>query len=236
MGRQVRPTGRWSRRRVLSGLLIGAGAVAGLLGAAQVVLPRIAAAVVRDRLGGGDQVVSVSVRAVPAIQLLWRHADRVTAHVRSYDADGDEIADELAETATVGELDVRIDRLRVPRGLVLRDVRLRKRKAELHGEALVDPADLAGALPRGLDVRPVASDDGGVVLEGRARAFGVGASLRLRVAASGGRVVVAPEVPLLGALAAITLFADPRIDVERIAARQRPDGRFELRAWARVLD
>jgi hypothetical protein len=218
-------------------LLIGAGVVVLLLVLAQLVLPRIAAGVVRGRLGGSDQVLTASVRALPAVQLLWGHADRVAAHVRSYDAGDVDIADELVQTTAVDELDIRIDRLRATRGLVLDDLRVAKRDGLLEGQAVLDPARLSAVLPAGIDARPVATDDGSVVLQGGGSLLGLGTSLRLNVVVTGGgHVVVRPGSGLLAALASYTLFADERVAVESLTATPLPDGRFLYRATARVTD
>lgn len=102
----------------------------------------------RDRLGDSAEVLSVDVRAFPAVQLLWRHADRVTARVRRYDASGVDIGALLAQTAGTDAVDVRIERVDSGRGVVLRDLRLRKAGGLLHATALLG-GDRAAALPTG---------------------------------------------------------------------------------------
>src|SRR3954451_6646273 len=52
--------------------------------------------------------------------------------------------------------------------LVLRDLRLRKDGSHLAGEAGVTQEDLAAAMPPGVGLRPVASQDGSLVLEAQA--------------------------------------------------------------------
>lgn len=193
------------------------------------VLPRLAEGVVRDRLGGSGEVVSVDVRAFPAVTLLWRHADRVTARVRSYDATGVDLADELAQTAGVGVLDVRIGRVDTGHGVTLRDLRVRKRDGLLTATAVLDGRQLAAALPLAADARLVPEPDGTVVLEGDAGPV----TWRARVVVRDGAVVVAPE-GLLGLFARATVFSDRRVRVERIAARPLRDERFRLDARARV--
>lgn len=229
MGSQAAPRRGRRRRRAL---LLGAGGAVALLAVGQVALPRIAAHVVRERLGGAAQVRSVEVRAVPAIQLLWGRADRVAADVRAFDASGRDLADELARTRAVDALDLRIERLRAVRGVALADARLTKRGDALAAAATLDPAALRAALPPGVDVRPVAADDGAVVLEGRAGLLGLGAAMRLRVVAVDGRVVVRPELGLLGLLARVTLFDDARIAVTALTARPLADGRVRYAARA----
>jgi hypothetical protein len=194
----------------------------------QFALPRVAEDVVKDRLGG-DEVQQVEVDALPAIELLWRHADRVSARVRSYDVQAHDIADEIAQTAGVQQLDVRIERVRVAAGLELHDVLVEKRDGVLRGSALLDPGQIAAALPAGIEGELVPQADGTVVVDARV----AGAPVRLRVEARDGRVVARPE-GLLGLLTSYTLFADPRIEVERVSAEPGPDGRVTVRAKARV--
>lgn len=210
-------------------LLIAAGLLAALLALAQLALPRLAARVVVDRLGGRGEVIAAKVSALPAIELLWGRADAVSARVRSYDARSGDVADDLAETAHVDRLDVTIERVRAADGVELRDVRVRKRDGVLSGSALLDPRRLAGALPAGVSAAIVPRADGAVVVEAVVK----GIPARLRVVARDGRLVARPD-GLLGIFAAYTLFADPRIAIESVAARPRPDGRFELSARARV--
>lgn len=202
-----------------------------LLVVAQLVLPRLAENEVRRRLGGGDEVLEAKVEAWPAIELLWRHADRVTARVRSYDASSGDIADDLAETTQVGELDVRMERVRAAEGVELQDVRVAKRHGVLTGSAVLDPDQLASALPPGVEARLVPQADGTIVAA--ARIAGVPLPVRLQVIARDGEVVARPT-GLLGIIAGYTLFSDPRIEVESVGATPLSDGRFQLHATARL--
>lgn len=181
------------------------------------------------QLGGDAEVIHVEVDALPAIELLWQHADRVVARVRSYDAAGTSIADDLARTRKVDELDVRIERVRATPEVELHELRVEKRDGILSGSAIVDPDEVAAALPAGVEGRLVPSGDGDVRVAARIG----GAALTLDVVARDGRVVARPP-GLLGLIGSYTLFADPRIDVRRVAAFALPDGRVELRAWARL--
>lgn len=181
------------------------------------------------RLGGDAEVTAVQVDALPAIELLWQHADRVVARVRSYDAEGASIADDLAQTRKVDTLDVHIERVRATADVELHRLRVEKRDGLLSGSAIVDPGQVAAALPAGVEGRLVTSGDGDVRVEARIG----GAALTLEVAARDGRIVARPQ-GLLGLITSYTLFADPRIDVRRVAAFALPDGRVELRAWAKL--
>jgi hypothetical protein len=185
---------------------------------------------VRDRLGGRREVVSVAVRAVPAITLLWGRADRVSAQVRTYDLRGADVAEELARTAGVTRLDVRIARVEAGHGVVLQDVEVRKRGRRLSATALLDGAQLTAALPGEVGARLVPEPDGSVVV-----AAGAGGSgrLRARVEVRDGRVVVRPD-GLLGLVAAVTVFDDPRIEVLQLTAEPRDDGSFALGVEALV--
>jgi hypothetical protein len=183
---------------------------------------------VKDRLGS-EEVMQVDVDALPAVELLWRHADRVSARVRSYDAQANDVADDLAQTAGVQQLDVRIERVRAAAGLELRDVLVEKRDGRLRGSAVLDPGQLGAALPAGVEGTLVPQADGAIVVDARI----AGAPVRLRVDARGGRVVARPD-GVLGILTSFTLFADPRIDVERVSAEPGADGRVTVRAQARV--
>ena len=80
------------------------GLVVVLLGVAQLVLPGIAAQGVRDRLSGSGQVLSVSVHAFPAIELLWHHADSIDLRLGRYRAAPGRLADLLHQASGVGTL------------------------------------------------------------------------------------------------------------------------------------
>lgn len=169
------------------------------------------------------------MRALPAIELLWRRADSVEARVRSYDAAGVDVADELAQTGGVGELDVRIARVRATAGVTLDDVRVSKRDGVLRGRGVLAGEELSRALPPRVELALVPRRDGAVVLAGRIG----GAPVRLRVVAHDGRVIARPE-GLLGVFAGYPVFSDARIDVQRVAAVPLPGGRFALSARARL--
>jgi hypothetical protein len=210
-------------------VLVGVGVLVLLLAVAQLALPRVAEHEVTEQLGGDGEVTEAKVEAFPAIELLWRHADRVSAQVGTYDARIGDIADDVAQTRRVDELDVRIDRVRAGDDLVLHDVRVGKRDGLLEGSGVLDAGQLAGALPAGVEGVIVPQADGAIVVDARI----AGASVRLRVVVRDGRVVARPD-GLLGILTSYTLFADPRIEVESVTAGPLPDGRFELHATARV--
>jgi hypothetical protein len=213
------------RRIALAGLV----AVVVLLVVAQLVLPGIAANDLRDRLARSGRVISVSVSAFPAIELLWHRADSVDVHLASYRASGAAgVGRALDQTAQAGSIDATIDQLDT--GLVtLRDVTLRKRGDVLTGRAILTDANLRAALPAGLEVEPVASGDGKLVLQGSALGLTADATL----SAERGALQIAPDVPLIGSLLTITVFQDPHVDVEGVGASTVPGG-YAMVAGARL--
>jgi hypothetical protein len=216
------------RARLSVGVAVLAFAVLAL---AQVLLPRIAAQDLRHRLSRSGEVEHLEVHAFPALELLWHHADRVVVRMRTYRSSTGSLARLLGQSVDVDQLDATAARF--SSGLLaLRDARLRKRGGVLTGEARVSEADVRAALP-GLDVRPVASGGGQLVLEGSVNVLGARVSLRARAGAQGGRLVVEPEGLPLGGLATITVFDDPHVAIESVGAEPAPDG-FRLSARGRL--
>jgi hypothetical protein len=209
--------------------LIAAAAVVLLLVVAQFVLPGIAANDLRDRLARSGRVVSVSVSAFPAIELLWHRAGTVDVHLASYRASGTAgLGRALDQTTQAATINAKIDELDT--GLVtLRDVTLRKRGDVLTGRAILTEANLQAALPPGLTVEPVASGDGTLVLQGSALGLTADATL----SAAHGALQIAPDVPLLGSLLTITVFQDPNLDVQGVGASVVPGG-YAMVASARL--
>lgn len=124
----------------------------------------------RDRLGGAPEVVAVEVGALPAVQLLWRHADRLQARVRRYDARGVDVGAELARTAAIDVVDLRIAAADSGRGVVVRDLVVRKRGELLQLSGRIGDRRLAAALPGAADVvelivRGLLSSDRRVAIE-----------------------------------------------------------------------
>ena len=173
----------------------------------------------------------MSISAFPALKLLWNRADDVTVRMGALEASQGRFADLLARS---GDADDVVASAREQRILTLRlhDSSLRKRGDELALSSTVEDADLRAALPPGFEVRPVASGDGALVFEGSAQLLGQRFEGRAVVAARDGRLLLTPDLPFGGFLA-MTLFADPRIEVLSVGARQRPGG-FTLTARMRL--
>lgn len=193
-----------------------------MLGVAQLVLPGIAADRLRDRLSASGTVLSVKVSAFPAIELLWHRADRVVVRMGQYHSGSSDLGSSLAQTADVGSFDASVDVLQSGL-LTLRDATLTKRGNELTGTALVTESDLRSAVPFLDNVEPVASGNGKLTLRGTATLLGFTASVDATVAAQGGQLVVAPDVPL-GGLATVTVFSNPHVDVQDVGASAAQGG------------
>lgn len=207
------------------------GVVLLVLVLAQLLLPGIEAGRLRDRLGRSGKVLDVEVDAFPAVELLWHQADRVTVHMDSYRGSPGQLGNLLAEAHDVGSLDASIREL--DSGLLtLRDATVRKRGDELTASARVTEADLRAALPILQSVEPVASTQGQLTLRGTATLLGVSATVDATVQAQDGQLVVQPDVPL-GGLARITVFANPKLEVQDVAASTAPGG-FSVSAQARL--
>ena len=200
--------------------------VAALVGV-QLVLPRVAERRISDGLAATGEVRRVSVKAVPAIKLLFRRADRVEIDMAEARAGTGRLAKLLRQTRGAREVDARVDLVRVG-PLQLRGVALRKDHNRLSGEASLSNADLAAALPRQLALRPVDDPAGQLVLEASAGVF----TARARLSARDGALVIAPD-GLLGGLGSLTIFRDSRVQVTDVGSRVG-DGGFTVTAAGRL--
>jgi hypothetical protein len=202
-----------------------------LLVVAQLVLPGVAAQHVRDRLARSGQVLSVSVSAFPAIELLWHQADSVTVRLGTYRSSSSNLGSNVGQAVDVGTL--RASARVLDSGLLtLRHASLTKTGSTLQGSALVSEADLRHSLPVLQSVTPVASGGGELILRGKVNFLGATATVDGVVAARNGAVVVAPNVPF-GALATVRVFSNPHVYVQSIAASPAPDG-FRVSATGRL--
>lgn len=182
----------------------------------QLLAPPIAASLLRHRLAKDGKALSVHVSAFPWLQLLWQHADEVTATMASYRAEPGKVKSMLGEVGGIGKLDLSIGIFHTGL-LTLRHVSLTKRTGELVGVAELELKDLQAALPMIQSLTPVHDDSGQLVLRGTASVLGVRASVDAVVAARDGKLVVAPT-GLLGAFAAVTLYDDPMVHVQSVRA------------------
>lgn len=217
------------RRRRLIVLWLGglAAVIVVLLVIAQLVLPGIAAQRLRDSLSKSGRVLEVKVSAFPAIELLWHQADSVVVRLDRYRTTPGHLGSKLGEAADTGTLDASVQELDTGL-LTLRNGQLKKRGDELTGSATLTETNLRSAVPFVHDVTPVASGNGQLTLRGTA--LGVTADATLH--AVDGKLVISPDVPLLSALS-VTVFSNPRLYVQGVAARTVPGG-FVLSGHARL--
>ncbi len=206
-------------------------AVVVVLGVGQLVLPGIAAQSLRDRLSGSGQVLEVGVHAVPAIELLWHQAGHVVVALGRYRSSSSQVGTMLDQTGSVDRLDVSVRQLDTGL-LTLRNATLHKQGSVLTASAKVTEADLRSALPILQTVSPVASGHGQLILQGTATLLGITATVDAEVRASNGSIVVAPDVPF-GALATVTVFSDPHLEVQSVGASPVPSG-FSITATGRL--
>lgn len=212
-------------------LATAAGVVLVLLAAAQFVLPAIAAQRLRDRLAASGKVLQVEVDAFPAIELLWHHADRVVVRMSQYRSDPGDLGGLLHEAADVGSLDASVAELDVGQ-LTLRNVSLRAHASTLTATARVTEADLRAALPVVQSVQPAASAAGQLTLRGTAAVLGTRGGLDATVRAQNGQLVLQPDVPF-GGFAKITIFRNPKLEVDSVGANAAPGG-FSVSANGRL--
>lgn len=217
-------------RRIVA--LATAGVVLVLLVIAQLVLPRVAEQRIRDRLASSGRVISVHVSAFPAIELLWHDADKVEVKMASYRSNSTHLGSLLGQSSGFGTLDASAQVLTTGL-LTVRNAQLHKHGDTLVGTATVNENDLRASIPILQSVTPVASGDGTLILRGTGTFFGVTATVDAAVEAQRGKLVVSPNVPLLGQVFTLTLFSDPRVSIQRVAASPAPGG-FTLTAIGRV--
>ena len=212
-------------------VLTAAGLVLLALVVAQLLLPGIAAQELRDELGQSGTVLEVKVSSFPAIKLLWHKADSVVVRMGRYRSGSSHLGDTLGRAADSGSLDASAQELIVG-PLIFRNATLRKRGGELTASATVTEANLRSAVFFLDNVEPIASANGRLVLRGNASFLGLHATVDATVSARDGALLVAPNIPL-GAVAAITLFDNPHVQVTSVTATNVPGG-FRVSANATV--
>lgn len=199
-----------------------------VLGVGQLVLPGIAASVLRDRLAKSGRVLSVRVSAFPAIELLWHQADRVVVRMADYTSAAGHLDSLLQEASGVSSLSASVGVLRSGL-LTVHDARLTKRAGQLTGSGTVLENDLRSAIPVLQSVRLLSATADSVTLEGTANVLGFTATVPATVEPRSGHLVVVPQTPL-GGLVTVTVFAQPHVYVEGVGGSAIPGG---LRVTAR---
>src|SRR4029077_4515979 len=200
------------RRRGALALAVATLAALVVFGVGQLVLPGVAEHRLRSQLARYGVVRQVQIESAPAVKLLWHRADSVKVAMDSYRSQPSGhgwLAVFLSRTRSTGKLDVSVTTLQ-SKLVTLHNVRLRKEGDMLIGQAELTQQGLSAALPSFLNVRPVSASANGIVVQSAAAVLDHRVTLRLAVLADAGRVIVRPEGLLLGSLATITVFADPR--------------------------
>jgi hypothetical protein len=193
-----------------------AGAIALALALAQIFLPGIAANRISSRVGRYGTVKSVSVKAWPAVELLWGSADSVKVRAMNLKLSPAQTAKLLWEARGVNDMEMTAPS--VQEGpLRLGAVSIRKRGNGLTAQARITAADVKAALPGGFEVQLLRSGGGSVEVRSSGGLFGVGASVDAVARASEGKLVAHPLGSLVEGLQ-ITLFADPHVYVEGVGA------------------
>jgi hypothetical protein len=211
--------------------LLAVLAVVLVFGVGQLVLPGLAASVLRDRLAKSGRVLSVQVSAFPAIELLWHSADRVVVRMASYQSGAGHLNSLLQQSRNVGTLRASVGVLHSGL-LTLHGVALVKRGSQLTGSATLLENDLRRSVPFLESVRLVSAGADSVTVAGTASAFGVSATVPATIEPQGGRLVVAPGVPL-GGFATVTVFSEPHVSVDGVGGRQIAGG-LEVTARAHL--
>ena len=193
-----------------------AGAIVLMLVLAQLFLPAIAASRVRSRVEKYGTVKSVTVKAWPAVELLWGKAESVDVKAGSLSLSTAQMAKLLGEARGVKSMRVSAESVKEG-SLQLYDASLQKHGDALLGAAWASRADVKTALGEGFEVQLLHSGGGRVQVSVEGGLFGVKASVEAVAEAQEGKVVVHPLGFLLEGLK-LTLFAEPDVYVEGVGA------------------
>jgi hypothetical protein len=196
------------------------GAIVVVLILAQVFLPGIVASRIRSRVGRYGKVESVSVKAWPAVKLLWGSADSVTVRTKSLQESPGQAAALLWEGRGLGDMKLTATSAQIGR-LVFADVSLDKRGDALSLQARTTDAEVRAALPEGWNAQLVKSEGGEIELSVSGALFGIGATVNAVASANEGRLVVRPRGFLIEALQ-LTVFEEPHVYVESVSASAEP--------------
>ncbi len=199
--------------RIFVGLAV---AIVLVLVLAQLLLPGIAAERVRARVGKYGAVESVSVKAWPAVKLLWGSADSVTVRAKSLQMSPQQTVKLLGEARGVKRMSLTAESVKEG-PLQLHDARFEKHGNALQAQAWAAQTDVKAALGKGFEVQLLSSGGGQVEVRLSGGLFGVGASVDAVARAQEGKLVVHPLGFLLGSLQ-LTLFANPHVRVEGVGA------------------
>ncbi len=215
----------WARVIGLRGLLglLFVGLVLALV-ISQLVLPRIAARVLRDRVARYGEVQHASVSALPAIELLWGDADSADLDASQLAVSPHELVELLVESKAVTDLTVRVRTVKLldpgfgAGAVSLSDAVLYKRGDAVRASALLSDAELQAALPEGVQAGVLAGPGGSLQVRASGQLFGFRASVYADLEVVEGKLLLVPTQPLLAGLGRITLFSDPRLQIIGVTA------------------
>ena len=208
-----------SSRAARVALLVVAVLVA-LLVLAQFLLPPLAERSIRGKVEDVATVRSVKVKAFPAVELLWKHADEVEVELGEVRAGTGKFADLVDEASGVDEVDVTAETATIGDAELTR-AEFHKNGADLVGTGFMNEDAILAALPLGFRVKPVRTDGGALIVRGSPGILGGAVGVEGRVVTQDGAIVVNPEgVPLVGGLVDYTVFTDERIRVDSVTARR----------------
>jgi hypothetical protein len=205
-----------------------------VFGLTQAILPRLAAERVRDQIKPYGHLENVSVKAFPAIELLWGKAESASATAKRLSLSEAEAVKLVWEARGVRESTLRVGALQLslpglPGGVVLHDAILRKRGDSVSTQSTITQADLDAASPSGVRIRLLASAPGTVKVLASGSLFGVQATVEAVAMPSEGKLIAQPLNIPFGAFVRMTLFADPHLYLEGISAT--PERQGSQAAW-----
>ena len=200
-----------------------------VFGVGQLVLPSIAEHIERDRLAKRGTVISLSISAFPAIELLFGHADTVTAHLASLNASQSQLATNLSQTSGVSNINVTVDKV-TSGPITVNSVTMTKRGKRYRGTGLITESSLRQAVPLLESVTEVASSDGSLTLQGTANVVIGTVTADAKVAAQAGKVVVS-GTGLISSFLHLTVWSNPKVYVESVSGKPARQGISLAAAW-----
>ncbi len=197
------------------------GGIVAVLVLAQLLLPGLAARIARDQLGKYGTVRSVSLRAFPAIELLWGHAQSASVRAGDLHISASQFDGLLPRMSGIDRIDMTAESFQMG-PLKLRHVSTQKRGQELYTRGTIEQSDLRRALPAGVEVHFVEGAGGTVEVRVGGSLFGIGASVLAILSAQEGKLVAKPQGFPFAGLTRITLFSDPHLFVQAVSLRAQP--------------
>jgi hypothetical protein len=214
-------------------------AVALVLVSAQLVLPGIAAQRVHDQVSPFGNVRSVSVSALPAIELLWGDAGNVSVTAGDLRLTPSQMVALVWSAHTVDRVEmtaagVNLVGLSLGEGeLPLHDVKFSKRGNELIARASMRDGELRETLSNSLQLQGLVSSGGRPEVAVRGDVLGTWIYARAVIVAIEGRIAAELVGAPFADISAVTLFRDPRVWVQSVSASARAGG-DELAIRARL--